>query len=63
MGTYLERYVYDAVGNILSMEHRGSDPAHPGWTRTYRYDEASQVEPGAASNRLSCTTVGDVVET
>ena len=29
MGTYVERYVYDAVGNILAMQHRGSDPAHP----------------------------------
>ena len=27
-------YVYDAVGNFLEMHHRGSDPAHPGWTRT-----------------------------
>ena len=22
------------------MQHRGSDPAHPGWTRAYAYDEA-----------------------
>ena len=36
MGTYLERYVYDAVGNFLQMQHRGSDPAHPGWTRDLR---------------------------
>ena len=36
MGTYIERYVYDAVGNFLQMQHRGSDPAHPGWTRTLR---------------------------
>ena len=26
MGTYVESYVYDAVGNFLSMQHRGSDP-------------------------------------
>src|SRR6185436_11322959 len=31
MGTYLERYVYDAVGNPLEMQHRGSDPSHAGW--------------------------------
>ena len=37
MGTYIERYVYDAVGNFLQMQHRGSDPAHPGWTRAYDY--------------------------
>ena len=30
MGTYIERYVYDAVGNFLQMQHRGSDPAHAG---------------------------------
>src|SRR5271165_5094098 len=27
VGTYIERYVYDAVGNFLQMQHRGSDPA------------------------------------
>jgi len=55
MGLYLERYVYDAVGNFLEMQHRGSDPAHPGWTRTYDYDEASLVEPTKKSNRFSRT--------
>ena len=30
MGTYIERYVYDAVGNILQIQHRGSDPVLPG---------------------------------
>src|SRR5262249_996833 len=28
MGRYLERYVYDAVGNFLTMKHRGTDPAN-----------------------------------
>jgi RHS repeat-associated protein len=41
MGTYVEQYAYDAVGNILFMRHRGSDPAHPGWKRCYRYDIGS----------------------
>src|SRR6185369_1626519 len=59
-----EQYVYDAVGNFLSMQHRGSDPAHPGWTRSYAYNEASLIEDGAAgtllknSNRLSSTSIG-----
>jgi RHS repeat-associated protein len=59
MGTYVERYVYDAVGNFLQMQHRGNDPAHPGWTRAYDYLEASLIEDGTAgtplrtSNRLS----------
>ncbi|GAB2682001.1 SpvB/TcaC N-terminal domain-containing protein [Nocardia goodfellowii] len=63
MGGYLERYVYDAVGNILRMQHRGMNPAHPGWTRGYRYAERSALDRGSAtaefivSNRLSSTTV------
>ena len=63
MGTYTERYVYDAVGNFLQMQHRGSDPAHAGWTRAYDYLETSFVEDGSvgvplkSSNRLSRTTL------
>jgi RHS repeat-associated protein len=62
MGTYIERYVYDAVGNILQMQHRGSDPVHAGWTRAYDYLESSLTEDGnggaplRTSNRLSRTT-------
>lgn len=65
MGTYTERYVYDAVGNFLKMQHRGSDPVHPGWTRTYAYGETSMIEDGTGgaplrtSNRLSSTRVGN----
>ncbi|HEX2802049.1 MAG TPA: RHS repeat-associated core domain-containing protein, partial [Phenylobacterium sp.] len=68
MGAYLERYVYDAMGNFLEMQHRRTDAASPGWTRTYRYSEASLIENGAGgsllktSNRLSSTTVGGNVE-
>jgi RHS repeat-associated protein len=63
MGTYIERYVYDAVGNFLQMQHRGSDPAHQGWTRAYDYLETSLIEAGSAgtaiktSNRLTQTTL------
>ena len=57
MGRYIEQYVYDAVGNILLMQHRGSDPAHAGWTRTYIYNEVSLLEPTKQSNRLSSTTI------
>ena len=61
MGLYQESYVYDAVGNILEMQHRGLDPAHPGWTRAYVYREASLIdgEEHKTSNRLSSTQVGD----
>lgn len=61
MGSYIERYVYDAVGNFLQMQHRGSDPVHPGWTRRYTYGEASLIEGGKQSNRLSSTQVGNGV--
>jgi RHS repeat-associated protein len=63
MGIYTERYVYDAVGNFLAMQHRGTDPAHPGWTRTYDYLEPSLIKDGSGgaplktSNRLSRTTL------
>jgi RHS repeat-associated protein len=58
MGTYVERYLYDAVGNILAMQHRGSDPVHVGWTRNYAYTETSLIEPAKTNNRLSSTTIG-----
>jgi RHS repeat-associated protein len=58
MGTYIERYVYDAVGNFIKMQHRGSDPAHPGWTRAYAYLEPSLLEDAKLSNRLTRTAVG-----
>ncbi|OFW05979.1 MAG: hypothetical protein A3H96_00125 [Acidobacteria bacterium RIFCSPLOWO2_02_FULL_67_36] len=65
LGRYVERYRYDAVGNFLEMQHLGSDPVHPGWTRTYAYLDASLIENGAGglplktSNRLSSTTIGN----
>ena len=63
MGRYLQRYVYDAVGNFEEMKHIGSDPANPGWTRAYAYNEPGQLEPGKPSNRLTSTTVGAMTET
>lgn len=61
MDTYTERYVYDAVGNFLQMQHRGSDPAHAGWTRRYAHNETSLIEGGKQNNRLSSTQVGNGV--
>ncbi|MFD0816783.1 SpvB/TcaC N-terminal domain-containing protein [Micromonospora zhanjiangensis] len=63
MGNYRERYAYDVAGNILSMRHRSSDPTLSGWTRTYAYDEPSQLEPGRRSNRLTSTRIGATTET
>jgi RHS repeat-associated protein len=62
MGTYVEQYLYDEVGNFKEMKHRGSAPAQAGWTRSYAYNEASLIEPGKKSNRLSSTTVNGTVE-
>ncbi|MFI1159285.1 SpvB/TcaC N-terminal domain-containing protein [Streptomyces sioyaensis] len=56
MGRYLQRYLYDEVGNLLRMEHRTADSAAPGWTRTYEYRERSLLEPEHRSNRLTATT-------
>jgi RHS repeat-associated protein len=58
LGTYIEEYEYDAVGNFQTMHHRVSDPAHPGWTRSYVYNEPSLLEPAKQSNRLSSTQIG-----
>ncbi len=62
MGRYRERYEYDAVGNILEMRHRSTSVPHPGWTRSYRYDETSLVEADKSSNRLSSTRVAGSTE-
>lgn len=60
MGTYVEQYIYDGVGNFLSMQHIGSDATIPGWTREYVYAEDSLLlEQGKKSNRLTSTTVGN----
>lgn len=56
MGTYVERYLYDVVGNILAMQHRGSAPLSSGWTRSYAYDQPSLLEPLKNNNRLGSTT-------
>ena len=55
MRRYLERYEYDAVGNLLSLAHQA---AQGNWTRTYRYDEPSLLEPANRNNRLSSTQLG-----
>jgi len=64
MGTYVETYTYDSVGNIQAVAHVGSQPASSGWTRSYAYNEVSQLAPSIAtySNRLSSTSVGGVTD-
>jgi RHS repeat-associated protein len=60
MRNYVERYSYDAVGNILDFIHQA---ANGDWTRTYTYDEPSLLDPAPRSNRLSATSVSGSDET
>lgn len=59
VGVYTEQYLYDQVGNFQQFIHKGPNPADPGWTRTYIYNEGSLLEPipGKFSNRLTRTVV------
>ena len=57
MGRYTEQYEYDPAGNFLKFIHRGADPANPGWTRSYTYQEASELESEKKNNRLSSTAI------
>ncbi|MBV8883134.1 MAG: hypothetical protein JO235_03930 [Chroococcidiopsidaceae cyanobacterium CP_BM_RX_35] len=59
MRNYTEQYVYDAVGNFEKLIHQA---ANGNWTRSYTYNEASSIEPGKKSNRLSNTAVGTRTE-
>jgi RHS repeat-associated protein len=59
MGTYVESYDYDAIGNLLTVLHQVDSGA---WTRRYAYEEPSHVDPAQGSNRLSATSLpGDPV--
>lgn len=59
MRRYTESYEYDAVGNFLNLIHQATNGD---WTRHYSYAEASLLEPGKNSNRLTSTTVGSTTE-
>lgn len=63
MGSYIENFLYDPVGNIEQLQHIGSQPSNPGWTRNYSYQETSQLESGKVNNRLTSTTVGGSTDT
>jgi RHS repeat-associated protein len=63
MGRYLERYIYDPVGNFEQMKHERTDAQVPGWTRSYAYTDASLIEVTKQSNRLTSTTIGGITET
>jgi RHS repeat-associated protein len=63
MVNYVESYTYSPEGNILSVAHSLADKTISGWTRTYQYNEPSQLEPTKCSNRLSSTTTGGSTST
>jgi RHS repeat-associated protein len=61
MGNYIEMYLYDAVGNIESMEHYSPDQlSKPKWSRIYNYTEPSLIREESNfihNNRLSNTVI------
>ena len=54
MGTYTERYGYDAVGNLATMTHHVSSG---GWTREYAYAEPSRITAAQIGSRLTATSL------
>jgi RHS repeat-associated protein len=52
MGTYVETYGYDALGNLLTVAHK---VASGGWTSQYTYNESSCIVANETGNRLSTT--------
>ncbi|MGF7163612.1 RHS repeat-associated protein [Rhodoligotrophos appendicifer] len=60
MRRYVERYEYDAAGNLLTLAHRATDG---NWQRSYAYEDPSLIEPIRPGNRLSSSTVGGLTET
>ncbi len=63
MACYTERYVYDAVGNFLQMQHQGNNSRNNGWTRSYEYEEPSLLEPEKSNNSLTLTIVSNATWT
>lgn len=61
VGRYVEKYEYDAVGNILKLRHRNLSDGGS-WTRHYFYHEKSLIDASTVNNRLSNTCVGESTE-
>ncbi|KAF4454660.1 SpvB-domain-containing protein [Fusarium austroafricanum] len=57
MVPYVEKYTYDVCGNILRMEHGLQSGS--GWSRRYKYEEPSLIDPSVYNNRLTSSTVGN----
>jgi len=52
MQRYAVRYDYDPLGNLVATRHTA---AQGSWTRAFRYQEPSLLEPNKQNNRLSST--------
>jgi RHS repeat-associated protein len=59
MRRYQQSYQYDPVGNFQRVIHVARNG---NWTRSYDYREASQIEVGKVSNRLTATAIGETRE-
>ena len=57
VATYTETYAYDDAANLTTLDHGGTDARAPGYTRGFRYEEASPLGPGG-SNRLTRCVLG-----
>ncbi|KAK6341642.1 hypothetical protein TWF696_008711 [Orbilia brochopaga] len=59
---YVEVYQYDDADNVLSVQHDSLEASITGWKRTYQYNEPSLLEASKKNNRLSQTSIGDLVD-
>lgn len=53
MRNYIQKYQFDAVGNILQMQHQAVGSTANNWTRDYTYE--------TANNRLKKTQIGSAI--
>ena len=58
LGRYRESYSYDAAGNLQLLRHRGSSPARPGWTRTFEFQDPSELQAARRTNRVTSVRTG-----
>ncbi|MYY08029.1 sugar-binding protein [Streptomyces sp. SID4919] len=60
LGRYRETYTYDTAGNLTALDHRTTDPRHPGWRRVFVHEERNPLQPPGSdlpSNRLTRSTL------
>lgn len=55
---YTEKYSYDSTGNMISIQCCHNNDKYPGRTEKYIYDDASPLQKGKFTNRLSEIEIG-----